>query len=77
MVGVARVTIDTRHRKSRQDADGFRKGTSRNDRHLLHPWVVTKISVTIIDFGQPLLTQLPPQASEQAREQPFDPVIAL
>ena len=36
---------------------------------VLQPWVGTKISATIIDFGQPLLAQLPPDAPLELRQQ--------
>ena len=39
------------------------------------PWVGTKISATIIDFGEPLLVQLPPQASREQCEQVFGLII--
>ena len=41
------------------------------------PWVGTKISATIIDFGEPLLTQLLPQASFEECEQLFGLIIAF
>ena len=36
---------------------------------ILQPWIGTKISATIIDFGQPLLAQLPPDAPLELRQQ--------
>ena len=41
----------------------------------IKPWVGTKISATIIDFGEPLLAQLPPQASREQGEQVFNLII--
>ncbi len=35
----------------------------------LEPWIGTKISATIIDFGEPLLNQLPLDAPRELREQ--------
>ena len=31
------------------------------------PWIGTKISATLVDFGEPLLKQLPPDASLELR----------
>jgi len=43
----------------------------------LKPWVGTKISRTIADFGQPLLKQLPPAPSRELCEQTFKLIILI
>jgi len=39
------------------------------------PWIGTKISATIIDFGEPLLAQLPPDAPLELRKQVVDLIV--
>ena len=39
------------------------------------PWIGTKISATIIDFGEPLLVQLPPDASLEFRKHVVDLIV--
>lgn len=43
----------------------------------LKPWVGTKISRTIAEFGQPLLEQLPPKPSRELCEQTFELIILI
>jgi hypothetical protein len=43
----------------------------------LEPWIGTKISATIIDFGQPLLNQLPADAPRELREQVVQLIVTL
>ena len=43
----------------------------------LKPWIGTKISATIIDFGEPLLAQLPPDAPLELRKQVVDLIVTF
>jgi len=43
----------------------------------LEPWIGTKISRTIVEFGQPLIEQLPPAPSRALCEQTFEWIITI